>query len=348
MSNRPTKRLKVSKKSEDSESQFSFSILDVIAKQDKNCSLFQPPLEFRPKIGIDSLLADSEISISAQHFQEHADGDSYLSIKRPINTVTSLLEIGLSLSARYLLDQISTTNPVVYTVGWNMETGKNKHLQSLRETITQLPINLITRLLAEVLRLSNTLPSDMQVSGASTIAPVVFERELKISKTNSVSPRRDPAATILCPLHLRAVLSLAYLFFNDSLTTLDLSSFQSPPLLLNKLLNSTSLSQLDLSSNSNLTDSALAKLLTSLPSLSNLNVRRSVKIGDASISALAETANVRLKHANLSITNVSVKGLILLVGRCCNLETLKLANVAGLVNYIISSFPSPGYASQVF
>jgi hypothetical protein len=228
-----------------------------------------------------------------------------------------------------------------------METGKNKHLQSLRETITQLPINLITRLLAEVLRLSNTLPSDMQVSGASTIAPVVFERELKI-KTNSVSPRRDPAATILCPLHLRAVLSLAYLFFNDSLTTLDLSSFQSPPLLLNKLLNSTSLSKLDFSSNNDLTDSALAKLLTSLPSLSNLNVRRSVKIGDASISALAETANVRLKHANLSITNVSVKGLILLVGRCCNLETLKLANVAGLVNYIISSFPSPGYASQMF
>lgn len=251
---------------------------------------------------------DSELSITAQHFQEHADGSSFLSIKvQPPTPLASLIESTLARAAQYLLREITIAAPApVFTVGWDMERGTNSHLQTLQDKLALLPRNLLDRLVGLVLRLSNTLPSDRQV----------------------------------------AVLSLAYLFFNNNLTKLDLSSFACPPLLLSKLVSATSLSHLDLSSNSTLTDSALAKLLASLDNLTHLNVRRSTKVGDLAAIALAGTTHAGLKQVNFSLTSVTIKGLTELLGKCCNLESIKLANVAGLVMHPPSdsskSYTEPG------
>ena len=79
-------------------------------------------------------------------------------------------------------------------------------------------------------------------------------------------------------------------------------------------------------------DQPLAKVLPALTLLEKINLRGCTKVGDASVIALSKATESRLKVANLSLTAVTIKGLISLLARCSALEVLKLANISGLVS----------------
>ncbi|BGP07332.1 hypothetical protein JCM10049v2_003163 [Rhodotorula toruloides] len=108
------------------------------------------------------------------------------------------------------------------------------------------------------------------------------------------------------------------------------SSFDAPVVLVARLPQCTSLTDLDLSGHIALRDAPLAKVLAQLPKLERINLKGCTKVGDASMIALSKATEDRLKVLNLSLTAVTVKGLTSLLARCRSLEVLKLANVAGL------------------
>ncbi|KDE09154.1 hypothetical protein MVLG_00867 [Microbotryum lychnidis-dioicae p1A1 Lamole] len=258
--------------------------------------------------------------IAAHHQQEHAlGGRSYLSVRDvPLdgsgttNRAPTLVDSSLRVAAKALMQTIKLPSPTIAkgissspkktsssSVGWNPDRDAQasaQHLMALRESIQQLPSGIANRLLALVLR-------------ESTI-----ELEKAFANENAGV----------------SVLSLAALFLHPNTTKLSLSSLSAPTLLLSKIPQCTSLTDLDLSTHTQLTDPSVAKILGALPTLQRLNLRGCTKVGDAAIIALSKATESRLQAINLNLTAATIKGLTALFVRCSALQVLKIANVQGL------------------
>ncbi|SCZ98502.1 BZ3500_MvSof-1268-A1-R1_Chr7-1g09181 [Microbotryum saponariae] len=293
---------------------------------------------------------DTSRLIAAHHQQEHAlGGRSYLSVRDlprvdrsgTINRVPTLVDSSLRVAARALMQTITLPSPAIAkgtnspkrtsssSVGWNPDRdaqASTPHLMALRESIQQLPSGIANRLLALVLR-----ESTIEMERAST-------NENAGVSVSSVATYSSPRAGVFCSRPLtRAkfprgqVLSLAALFLHPNTTKLSLSSLSAPTLLLSKIPQCTSLTDLDLSTHTQLTDPSVAKILGALPTLQRLNLRGCTKVGDAAIIALSKATESRLQSINLNLTAVTTKGLTALFARCSGLQVLKIANVQGLV-----------------
>lgn len=157
----------------------------------------------------------------------------------------------------------------------------------------------------------------------SSLPPTITNRVLDLVLQAS---KRNPDQEV-------SALALARLFFHQNIYRLDLNSFSTPQVLLAKLVDCTSLTHLDLASQTTLNDYTLSKTLAGLRNLEFINLRGCTKISSLTVVALAKSTGPRLKTVNLSLTGCTTKGLAELFGRCKNLERLKLANVAGLVSH---------------
>lgn len=246
--------------------------------------------------------------VQAQALAERAGGGaSYLATRPEKRGVRSLRETALQVAAKGLYQTVRLPSKeagenragTTSNVGWNPDRDpalaeENKQLRHFIET---LPVDVANRLLRLVLDHA----SESSFDGPS-----------------------DPGV---------AVLSLATLFFHPATTRVSLAGLAAPVVLVARLPQCTSLTDLDLSGHIELRDAPLAKILAQLPKLERINLKGCTKVGDASMIALSKATEDRLKVVNLSLTAVTIKGLTSLLARCRNIEVLKLANVAGLVRY---------------
>ncbi|SCV70963.1 BQ2448_3725 [Microbotryum intermedium] len=276
-------------------------------------------------IGAAGIGDDTSRLIAAHHQQEHAlGGRSYLSVRdRPrldglgrTDRVPTLVDSSLRVAAKALMRTIKMPSPTVANspaknaapsnVGWNPDRetqATTQHLMALREYVQQLPSGIANRLLALVLR-----ESTIEMERATTNQNAGVSRETNFPQ----------------------VLSLAALFLHPNTTKLSLSSLSTPALLLSKIPQCTSLTDLDLSTHTQLTDPSIAKILGALPTLQRLNLRGCTKVGDAAVIALSKATESRLRSVNLNLTAVTIKGLTALFARCSGLQVLKIANVQAL------------------
>ncbi|KAM0789016.1 hypothetical protein ACM66B_003082 [Microbotryomycetes sp. NB124-2] len=244
---------------------------------------------------------------------EHAGGgESYLS-RRVIKAgarggggdgaVRPLGEIALDVCAKGLVELLKMppkseeSKAAVNRVGWDLERRDptaNAEADDVREYIKSMPETVCNRLFAKVMDLSG------QAVESSTDAGGI------------------------------SVMALVHMFMHDRTTKVSLTNVAVPSLLLLRIPQCTNLVELDLSSHLSLTDSTLAKVVSSLRLLEKLVVRGCTKVGDGAVVALSKATESRLKHVNLSVTAVTVKGLTSLLARCARLEALKLANVQNL------------------
>lgn len=281
----------------------------------------------RGVIGAATQADDTARLIASHHLAEHAGGgQSYLSTRSVGGTagrVRSLAQIALEVSAEGLLETLKLPARApgavasISSVGWDKEreVASTEEATALRDYVKALPKALAAQLMRAVVDLSAEAISSSTDGGG-------------ISVRAAESVKRSPKAD---RFHLQ-VLALATLFLHSNTTSLSLSTLSAPALLLSRLPACTNLIELDLSTLTTLGDAQLAKVLPSLPLLETINLRGCTKVGDASVIALSKATESRLKVANLSLTAVSVKGLISLLARCSTLEVLKLANVSGLVS----------------
>ncbi|SGY79801.1 BQ5605_C008g05225 [Microbotryum silenes-dioicae] len=289
--------------------------------------------------------------IAAHHQQEHAlGGRSYLSVRDvprdgsgTTNRVPTLVDSSLRVAAKALMQTIKLPSPTIAkgissspkktsssSVRWNPDRDAQasaQHLMALRESIQQLPSGIANRLLALVLRESTI---ELEKPFANENAGVSVSRKCG----HLLEPPRE-GIFCLRPLTLERifhgqVLSLAALFLHPNTTKLSLSSLSVPTLLLSKIPQCTSLTDLDLSTHTQLTDPSVAKILGALPTLQRLNLRGCTKVGDAAIIALSKATESRLQAINLNLTAATIKGLTALFVRCSALQVLKIANVQGL------------------
>ncbi|KAK4701610.1 hypothetical protein P7C70_g4622, partial [Phenoliferia sp. Uapishka_3] len=266
-------------------------------------------------IGATSQADDTSRLIASHHSQEHAGGGSSYLSTRDLNTqLSSLGDVALRAAAGALLDVVRIQrSPILLSkhaqpdsrnttkFGWDptkrkaiLENGNGPNaseLDSLRSYVLSLPTSTSNRLLSLLL-------------------------------TYSTHPTRNPEGLDNS--------RLSKLFFHSNLTFLSLSQLGPTSILLSKLPDCTTLTDLDLSSNTALSDNMLKGVLGKLGSLERVCLRGCTKVGDESLVALSRATGERLKEVNLSMTAVTVKGLISLLSRCSALEVLKLANVQGL------------------
>ncbi|BGP31372.1 hypothetical protein JCM10296v2_003136 [Rhodotorula toruloides] len=256
-------------------------------------------------IGAPSDADNSPRIVQAQALAERAGGGaSYLATRPEKGGVRSLRETALQVAAKGLYQTVRLPSKeagenragTTSNLGWNPDRDpalaeENKQLRHFIET---LPVDVANRLLRLVLDHA----SESSFDGPS-----------------------DPGVSVL---------SLATLFFHPATTRVSLAGLTAPVILVARLPQCTSLTDLDLSGHIALRDAPLAKVLAQLPQLERINLKGCTKVGDASIIALSKATEDRLKVVNLSLTAATIKGLISLLARCRNLEVLKLANVAGL------------------
>ncbi|KAJ8294678.1 Tetratricopeptide repeat protein 1 [Rhodotorula toruloides] len=256
-------------------------------------------------IGAPSDADNSPRIVQAQALAERAGGGaSYLATRPEKRGVRSLRETALQVAAEGLYQTVRLPSKeagenragTTSNVGWNpdRDPAHAEENRQLRHFIETLPVDVANRLLRLVLDHA----SESSFDGPS-----------------------DPGV---------AVLSLATLFFHPATTRVSLAGLAAPVVLVARLPQCTSLTDLDLSGHIALRDAPLAKVLAQLPKLERINLKGCTKVGDASMIALSKATEDRLKVVNLSLTAVTVKGLTSLLARCRSLEVLKLANVAGL------------------
>ncbi|GAA5987423.1 hypothetical protein JCM11641_002286 [Rhodosporidiobolus odoratus] len=254
---------------------------------------------------LDAGAANTSRLVQAAVLAERAGGGaSYLSVRSTRVGVQSLREISTRVAARGIFEGVRLPGKDVKdkagkkessAVGWDpsRDPEKGEETQRLRLFIEGLPVEVVDRLLGLVLE----------------------------HVAHGMDDAQDPGVSVL---------AVARLFFHPTLTRLSLSSLTAPAVLISRIPQCTALAHLDLAFQTGLKDAALAKVLGLLPSLEQVNLKGSTKVGDAALVALSKATEERLKSVNLSLTAVSVKGLTSLLARCSHLEVLKLASVAQL------------------
>ncbi|ORY78840.1 hypothetical protein BCR35DRAFT_304833 [Leucosporidium creatinivorum] len=256
-------------------------------------------------IGAPSQADDTARLIQAHHAAEHATGGSSYLSKRALSQtgrLRSLADISLQVSAEGILETLKLPPRApggaasVSSVGWDKEreVASTQEATALREYVRSLPEGLATKLMGAVVELA----------------------------AEAINSATDGGGI--------SVLALATIFLHSNTTKVSFHALSAPALLVGRISACTNLVELDMSSLITLGDQALAKVLPSLPRLEKINLRGCTKVGDASVIALSKATEGRLKVANLSLTAVTVKGLVSLFARCSALEVLKLANVNGL------------------
>ncbi|EGG05912.1 uncharacterized protein MELLADRAFT_107194 [Melampsora larici-populina 98AG31] len=120
------------------------------------------------------------------------------------------------------------------------------------------------------------------------------------------------------------------LFFGTNITEFICNAVKIPREFVTELRTCIHLTTINLSKQTDLDGKSLAKSLRELTNLQHLNLSGCVKLGDEVVKAVAETSEDRMQYINLNLTAVTTDGLSVLLGRCPNLETLKLSNVNSL------------------